>query len=68
MSLLFEHAVDQFQVEDASLVAAETADLTTTEAEIPVSLSASLQAIITPLHTLSEIGRVSLYTVTTMLT
>ena len=36
MSLLFEHAVDQFQVEDASLISAETADVTTTDAEIPV--------------------------------
>lgn len=36
MSLLFEHAVDQFQVEDASLISAETADVTTTEAAIPV--------------------------------
>lgn len=36
MSLLFEHTVDQFDLNDAALVSADPATLPTTEADIPV--------------------------------
>jgi hypothetical protein len=36
MSLLFEYAVDQFDLNDAALVSADPATLPTTEADIPV--------------------------------
>jgi len=50
MSLLFEHAIDQFQLEHASLVSAETADLTPTETEIPAQPIGDFASLYTSLE------------------